>query len=626
MRHIRKVATAVSALWTFLARRLMPRSAHVPFLVGLTGLTISLTLWRELNAQQSRQVERSLQSQVASATHQLKGGLDERIRVLAQIAQSWDLTGEQRGRQEVSLYAEGQRGCVGVAHIGPDRVVRWFGTSAKDSLPPTLTEFGGGQHLDAAIREGVPILVRPLRSRWHNAQVLLLFAPFELNSSRGGLLAVMQADQWIETILNPNVATGYALAVTDGGEEVYTRLAANRDYFPWQQSLPVNTHSQSWRLHAWPTQDVMDAESSPLPGLALAVGLLAALLLALAAHMVRTARRHASEMEAEIEERKAAQSTLSLSEALHRSLTENLDQGVFLKDRDGKYTAANSSFCREVGRPEVEVIGRVDADLFDEATALARAEDEQLARTSGRAEGERETRVAGRVRIVRHNLTLLKDSGAVLGITWDVTDQRSLEAQFRQAQKMEAFGQLAGGVAHDFNNLLTVINGYSEMLMSDFAVADPRRELAADIRKSGERAAALTAQLLAFSRKTILEPKILDMNQLVDQMGKMLRRLIGEDVVLLTELTPTLKRVKADPGQIEQVIMNLAVNARDAMPKGGRLIIATKNLTVEPKDATLTPDQSPGSYVQIAVSDTGTGMTDEVKAKIFEPFYTTKAV
>ncbi|WP_020475454.1 PAS domain S-box protein [Zavarzinella formosa] len=212
-----------------------------------------------------------------------------------------------------------------------------------------------------------------------------------------------------------------------------------------------------------------------------------------------------------------------------------------------------------------------------------------------------------------------------IAVQTDVSDRRKMEDQFRQSQKMEAVGQLAGGVAHDFNNLLTIINGYSEILLDDPA-SDALRPTLLEIREAGERAAGLTAQLLAFSRKTIIEPKILDLNDVVDSIGKLLRRLIGEDIKFTTHLAARLHRIKADPGLVEQVIMNLAVNARDAMPGGGRLTIETKNTKLMAEELPNYPECLPGPYVRMAVSDTGTGMTDEVRAKIFEPFFTTKGV
>jgi PAS domain S-box-containing protein len=205
------------------------------------------------------------------------------------------------------------------------------------------------------------------------------------------------------------------------------------------------------------------------------------------------------------------------------------------------------------------------------------------------------------------------------GVLRDITERKRLEAQFLQAQKMDAVGQLAGGVAHDFNNLLTVINGYCELLLtSDLPVGDQRREKVAIILDAGEQAARLTQQLLAFSRKAIIEPKILDLNELIGESSKLIRRLIGEDIILAVVSAATPVWVKADPSQLEQVIMNLVVNARDAMPTGGRLTIETTIVNPAKGD--------PTRYSRLSVSDTGHGMTDEVKGKIFEPFYTTKDV
>jgi len=209
----------------------------------------------------------------------------------------------------------------------------------------------------------------------------------------------------------------------------------------------------------------------------------------------------------------------------------------------------------------------------------------------------------------------------------DVTGKLHLEDQLRQAQKMEGIGRLAGGIAHDFNNLLTVINGYSEILLHrhpDFS--DPVRQGLEQIKQAGQRAATLTAQLLAFSRKQVLQPQILDLNHLVANMEKMLGRLIGEDINLKTVLASDLGQVKADPSQIEQVLVNLAVNARDAMPGGGMLTIETANVTLDLDYVHHHVEVTPGEYVMIAVTDTGIGMSAEVKAHLFEPFFTTKEV
>jgi len=212
----------------------------------------------------------------------------------------------------------------------------------------------------------------------------------------------------------------------------------------------------------------------------------------------------------------------------------------------------------------------------------------------------------------------------VVGFISDITERRALEDQLRQAQKMEAVGRLAGGVAHDFNNLLTIISGYSAMQLERTAPSDAVHHEAEQIKAAADRAAALTRQLLAFSRQTVLQPRRVNLNDIVRNVEKMLRRLIGEDIEVLTVLAPNLGTVKVDPGQVEQVLMNLVVNARDAMPDGGKLTIQTENIELDENYARKRTYVKPGHYVRLAVSDSGTGIAPETQARIFEPFFTTK--
>jgi len=211
-----------------------------------------------------------------------------------------------------------------------------------------------------------------------------------------------------------------------------------------------------------------------------------------------------------------------------------------------------------------------------------------------------------------------------VGVAQDITERKHIEDQSRQNQKMEAIGTLAGGVAHDFSNLLTVINGYSSLLLRDLAREDPRRSDLEEIHRAGQRAFSLTSQLLAFGRKQVLQPRILDLNDVVTDMGRMLRRLLGEEIQLVVLTLPGLGRVKADPGQIQQIFMNLAINARDAMPRGGKLTIETANVDLGEDCVRGHAEVPAGPYVMLAVSDNGTGMDAETRARIFEPFFTTK--
>ena len=246
---------------------------------------------------------------------------------------------------------------------------------------------------------------------------------------------------------------------------------------------------------------------------------------------------------------------------------------------------------------------------------------------TGRASAEyRIVHADGGIRHVHDKAWAVRDAaGRAIrydGIVRDVTEQKQLESQFRQSQKMEAVGLLAGGIAHDFNNLLTAIGGYAELLLARFDEGDPRREHAQAVKRAAARATSLTRQLLAFSRRQVLQPQVFDLNELVADMQALLERLVGEDVEVAVKTDPDLGRVLADPGQIEQVVMNLVVNARDAMPDGGRMTLRTENVEILGSDGNGGPRA--GAYVALSVSDTGIGMDEHVRARIFEPFFTTK--
>jgi PAS domain S-box-containing protein len=324
----------------------------------------------------------------------------------------------------------------------------------------------------------------------------------------------------------------------------------------------------------------------------------------------------------------AAHKALLGSEAKFAKAFNANPSGMAITTMDGGVVDVNEAFVRTLGYSREEAIGRSTVELGLWPTPEERLRVVQQAQALGRIQAvEIEVRTKeGVSRTLLYSAELIELDGAphVLVLTTDITERRQLEDQLRQAGKMEAVGQLAGGVAHDFNNILTAILGYADLLAADLPAADRRLEDVDEIRKAARRATALTRQLLAFSRKQVLEPRVLGLNELVDNMDKMLRPILGENVELRAAPAADLHTVRADPNQIEQVILNLAINARDAMPKGGKLTIETANVELDADYAARHATVVPGHYVMLAVGDTGTGMDEATQKRIFEPFFTTK--
>jgi PAS domain S-box-containing protein len=340
----------------------------------------------------------------------------------------------------------------------------------------------------------------------------------------------------------------------------------------------------------------------------------------------------------DITERKEAEEALRESEKKYRTILESIEDGYYEVDLAGNFTFFNDSVCRILGYPRDELMGMNNRQFMNEENARKAFETFNHVYVTGKADRAFDWEVItkdGGIRFFEASVSLIRNKEdrptGFQGICRDITERKQsegerekLRSQLMQVQKLESVGQLAGGIAHDFNNLLTTILGNVGLMLMDIPEDDPLREGVEEVKTSGERAAALTKQLLAFSRKQILQPEVMNLNGTIRDMEKMLRRMIRENINVQTVLAPNLGRVEADVGQIEQMIMNLVVNAGDAMPEGGTITIETGNVYLDDTYAKSHIDVTPGDYVMMSVSDTGIGMTEEVRAQVFEPFFTTK--
>jgi PAS domain S-box-containing protein len=605
----------------------------LPAGVSTCCVAFAVTLWQGVGAQDHARIERLVQAEAARVQQQLQNDLPGQFVPLVQVAGRWGPKGkpaDDKLADDAGNYIGQHPGCLAVAWVDANGRFEWLESvqEARHFEEVLFAEGGQGQAFLAQARgRSETTLGRAAEGAGQRRSLLLGYVPIP---GAGGLLAVFRLQEMLDAVLNANVAPGFAVSIDEGQRTVYSRLTAEKVHRAgWERHNQVQIGGMAWQVHTWPTPEVMDKERFSLPKWGLAFGFLLIALLALAVRLARTAHRRAQALEAEMAERHLAAKALRASEAKYRSLIENLEQSVFLKDRELHFIAANKQFCQSLGCDEAAIVGKTDFDFFPPDLAEKYRTDDRVVMAEGkRMELEEQNPLDGKLRTVRVVKTPVRDDQGhiigVLGIFWDVTQERALGLQLRQAQKMEAIGQLAGGIAHDFNNLLTAIMGNLSLMSTRMPTTDPSREFALAAEQASHRAAHLTKQLLGFSRRTLLCSQPTDIKIAMDEVIDILRRTIDPRIHVEVKAAADVWRVQADPTQLNQVLMNLCLNARDAMPEGGYLRLESKNMVLDESDVRMSLEARPGEFVCLRVSDTGHGIPREVRPRIFEPFFTTK--
>lgn len=620
----------------------MIRSRKLPIFVGAVAILAAVALWQKLLAHEHAQIAQATESEAQFMRNRIAADVESRILSLDRMAKRWDKEGpppESQWDSDASLLVNPRGGYRAIEWIDPSFRVQWISPQEGNEAAKDF-DFNSREqersYLQAA-RDGRKAVAMPSIDPTTEGQVFLICVPIFQGERFGGfLIGVFQFQTWLDTLLE-HMAPGYSLAVLDGKELVYVRSGDEPGDEKLGQGAPLVARGGSWRVRVWPGPEVAQVRSR-LPNAVLISGLLVALLFAMAVYLAQTARLREQQLavanaglKREIIERKQVEDALAHSEENYRSLVQNAPVGIFRVSQDGeRFLTVNRALVEMLGyESEIELeAASPSVDVYSTGAELQLFLEQHRGQEpfeGVEVEWKRKDGTPITVRLTGRSV------GSAPGglrnfevVAEDVTGRRSLELRLRQAERMEAIGRLAGGVAHDFNNMLMIIQGSTHLLLDCLSRHDPLRRNLEDILKAGERAASLTRQLLAFSRKQVLQPAVLDLNALVAEAARMLPPLLGENIEMVLTLDPALGRVKADPGQVQQIIMNLAVNARDAMPEGGELVLATENVVLEAPLAGGQDAIPPGSYVMLAVSDTGHGIDAEIRSHIFEPFYSTK--
>ena len=619
------------------------RSLWLPFVVGFLTAAASVFLWQRLLDQEALEIRSMTHSQALFAKNKTEAEMQARIVPLERLARRWELRGEPaelEWESDAALVMSGTRGYQAIEWVDATFHVRWA-APRKGNVAELGRDLGADPRLHTALEAAEDtervMATRPVELR-QGGRGFLVCVPINPEKKFGGfLVGVFGYQELLYSILG-DVAQDYWVTVYEGEEQIYSRAGASTpEEEHWAESAPIQLAQLTWRVRVWPKRETLAHARSPLPRVVLGGGLLMAVLLAFAVHQAQTAQFRAQEVAAanvklkhEIAERKEVEDALRRSEANYRSLIEEAPYGIARATLDGRLVMANPAMVEMLGYDSAEELKTLSMarDVYQDPDDRARLL--QLYEHEEHFEGVEvgwKRKDGTPLTVELYGRKVRDASGQLVGLevmAEDVTERRALEEQLRKAQKLEAVGRLAGGLAHDFNNLLMVIRGHTELLLEYLAPGDPRRRYPEDILKAAERAGWLTRQLLAFGRKQVLKPKVIDLNHLVVQVAELLPPLLGPEIDLVLALAPDAGCVRADPVQVEQVLLNLVVNARDAMPDGGELTVQTSNIELEAAAARLYPEVQAGPVVKLAVSDTGRGMDAETRAHVFEPFFTTK--
>lgn len=645
---------------------------------GAAVLAASLALSWTLHETEQSQLDRHIALAIQRIASDAAAAVDDRLAVLDRLARREQARGgftEESWRVEAALCFRDVQELIALAllddGLAPKAVAVAPGASSGSDYDALI------QAMQAAPRRAGnasgPLLGEPAQlpgGNWLMPAAVRLQAPAGAPRWVGG---VFDLRALLDHVLARSVTAGFAIEIVDDGRVVYENPPAGAPQErEWMKEATVSAGGRVWTVRVWPREGWVTKRWLVLPFVVSGLGLVVAALLAASIHWAQAARRRATEAEAmnlelqrEIRERRQAQEelaqahelleqrvrertaelarvnealraeilerqrteeTLRASEERYRNLFDSANDMVYTHDLQGRFTSINRAAERITGYTREEALRMNISDIIvPEHLELAR---QMIVRKLG-GEGSTTYEIAirnrdGRRLLVEVSSHLMFEDGkpvGVLGIAREITERKRLEEQLRQSQRIEAIGRLAGGIAHDFNNLLTIIGAYSHMLLMDLPSQHPVRSYAEEILAAAERASALTDRLLAFSRRQVVQPVLVDLNEVVRNMVGLLRRMVGQDIELETVLAPDLGKVRADPTQLEQVIMNLVINSRDAMPGGGRVTIETANFVREPGERGV---PGPGSWTLLRVRDTGHGMDAEVLSHLFEPFFTTK--